>query len=423
MSARRLNDGEKKIIVGLYRESGETAMSLAEQFGVSNTTISRILKAGIESVEYDRLIQQKRRGVDHTPSLNIAIPALLESPETLAIPEPVTIPEPEPVPTLTKELDSSGRRLRRRRTTLEPILEQIVESDSGETNSVETNAKITDPIEVPTIEPIAREITTEKQSAEKQSIVSVVPAFIQNFQKNFQSPDRMNDRFPSLNPISTPSNSKPSAKVELEASSFEPNIEPGIEPEPLPDRPVRKVIKVGVAKRRPVELEEEEEEDDDDVLPPVTEEISAILDEDFGEDEEADDDDENDDEDDDDGEIYTDAEAQRDLTALHIQQFMRVIPLDQALMPRICYVVVDRSAELVVRPLKDFGDTGQVPISNEQTMTLPIFDNPRGAKRFANARTERVIKVPDSQVFHKTSDNLRSKGITYLFIEGQLYSL
>lgn len=407
MSARRLNDGEKKIIVGLYRESGETAMSLAEQFGVSNTTISRILKAGIESIEYDRLIQQKRRGVDNTPTLNIAIPALLESPEPLSIPEPIMIPEPEPILTLTKELDSSGRRLRRRRATSEPIVEA---------NSIEANADVAKPIEVPTIEPIDREITTEKLSTEKQSIVGVVPAFIQNFQKNFQSPDRMNDRFPSLNPISTPISAKPSAKVELGSIS-----ESDIEPEPLPDRPIRKVIKVGVAKRRPVELEEEED-DDDDILPPVTEEISAILDEDFDEDEEGDDDDSDEDEDDD-GEIYTDTEAQRDLTALHIQQFMRVIPLDQALMPRICYVVVDRSAELVVRPLKDFGDTGQVTISSDQTMTLPIFDNPRGAKRFANARTERVIKVPDSQVFRKTSDNLRSKGINYLFIEGQLYSL
>ena len=410
MSARRLNDGEKKIIVGMYRESGETAMSLAEQFGVSNTTISRILKAGIESVEYDRLIQQKRRGVDNTPTLNIAIPALLESPETLAIPEPVTIPEPEPVLTLTKELDSSGRRLRRRRTTSEPIVE---------TNTEMADAEMAEPIEVPTIEPITREITTERPSAEKQSIISVVPAFIQNFQKNFQSPDRMNDRFPSLHPISTPAIAKPSPKVELQ-----PDFESGIEPEPLPDRPVRKVIQVGVAKRRPVELEEEDDDDDDDdILPPVTEEISAILDEDFGEDDDREDDDDDSDEDDDDDEIYTDVEAQRDLTALHVQKFMRVIPLDQALMPRICYVVVDRSAELVVRPLKDFGDMGQVPISSDQTMTLPIFDNPRGAKRFANARTERIIKVPDSQVFRKTSDNLRSKGITYLFIEGQLYSL
>lgn len=398
MSARRLNDGEKKIIVGLYRESGETAMSLAEQFGVSNTTISRILKAGIESVEYDRLIQQKRRGVDSTPTLDIAIPALIEPPEALAIPEILAIPEvlaipqPESILTLPEELDSSGRRLRRRRTTSEPIVEA-------------------DP---PIIEPITREITAEKQSAEKQSIVSVVPAFVQNFQKNFQSPDRMNDRFPSLHPISTPAIAKPDANVEAE-----PDFELDIEPEPLPDRPIRRVIHVGVAKRRPVELEEEE---DEDILPPVTEEISAILDEDFGEDEDEDDDDE-DNSDDDDGEIYTDAEAQRDLTALHVQQFMRVIPLDKALMPRICYVVVDRSAELVVRPLKDFGDMGQVPISSDQTMTLPIFDNPRGAKRFANARTERVIKVPDSQVFRKTSDNLRSKGITYLFIEGQLYSL
>ncbi len=400
MSARRLNDGEKKIIVGLYRESGETAMSLAEQFGVSNTTISRILKAGIESVEYDRLIQQKRRGVDNTPTLDIAIPALIEPPEAPPeTPEVLATPQPEAVITVPEELDASGRRLRRRRTTSQPIVESDTQSS----------------------EPITREISTEKPSAEKQSIVSVVPAFVQNFQKNFQSPDRMNDRFPSLHPISTPAIAKSNANVEAE-----PDFEPDIEPEPLPERPIRKVIQVGVAKRRPVELEEEEEEEEeeDDILPPVTEEISAILDEDFGEDEEEDDEDDNGEEDDDDdGEIYPDAETQRDLTALHVQQFMRVIPLDQALMPRICYVVVDRSAELVVRPLKDFGDMGQVPISSDQTMTLPIFDNPRGAKRFANARTERVIKVPDSQVFRKTSDNLRSKGITYLFIEGQLYSL
>ncbi len=371
-------------------------MSLAEQFGVSNTTISRILKAGIESVEYDRLIQQKRRGVDNTRTLDIKIPALMEPPELLEVPELLPIPQPQPVPTFSEEPDSSGRRLRRR-TTSQPI----VEADT------------------PTIEPTTREVTTEKQPVEKQSIVSVVPAFVQNFQKNFQSPDRMNDRFPSLHPISTPAVAKSNATAEEE-----PDFEPDIEPEPLPERPIRKVIQVGVAKRRPVELEEEEEEEnDDDILPPVTEEISAILDEDFSEEEDDDDDDDDSEEDDDDGEIYTDAEAQRDLTALHVQQFMQVIPLDQALMPRICYVVVDRSAELVVRPLRDFGDMGQAPISSDQTMTLPIFDNPRGAKRFANARTERVIKVPDSQVFRKTSDNLRSKGITYLFIEGQLCSL
>ena len=388
-------------------------MSLAEQFGVSNTTISRILKAGIESVEYERLIQQKRRGVDNTPSLDIAIPAL-ELPEPV-IPQPelAIVAEPiiaEPVLTVAEELDSSGRRLRRRRTTAEPRIESI-----STTNTIAV--PILEPIAVIIEAPIIRETTigTQSPSDEKQSIVSVVPAFIQNFQKNFQSPDRMNDRFPSLNPIAKPSASvvKPVAKVEPE-----PDFEPDLEPEPLPDRPLRKVIQVGVAKRRPIELED----DDDDILPPVTEEISAILDEDFGEDDDREDDDDNE-EDDDDGEIYSDADAQRDLTALQVQQFMRVIPLDQALMPRICYVVVDRSAELVVRPLKDFGDMGQVPISSDQTMTLPIFDNPRGAKRFANARTERVIKVPDSQVFRKTSDNLRSKGITYLFIEGQLYSL
>ncbi len=90
-------------------------------------------------------------------------------------------------------------------------------------------------------------------------------------------------------------------------------------------------------------------------------------------------------------------------------------------MPRICYLVVDRAADLVVRPLEDFGALGLS--ANPTTLTLPIFDNHRVAKRFATDRSQRVIKVPDSQVFYKTAFQLRAKGITHLFIDGQIYVL
>jgi hypothetical protein len=327
-------------------------MSLAEQFGVSNTTISRILKAGIDSDEYDRLIQQKRRGGD-APTLEIAIPLLEEQQEIAPIvPKamPVIIskeilpPAPQPKVHPADEMTPSGRRIRRR-TTAEP-------------QSLEAS----DPM--PIVEPsLAFPVQTRLPLMDPEVLEETSPAF--------------------------------------ESSN----------------KPVRKVIQVGVAKRPEPEILDDDEED---LLPPVTEEMAAILEEDFGEEEEDEEDDDDDQEEDDEQE---DDSLEVPPPSLHVQQFMQVLPLDQASMPRVCYLVVDRSAELVLRPLKDFGDMGQVPPGRDQVLTLPIFDNPRVAKRFANARTERVIKIPDSQVFHKTASKLRSKGITYLYIDGQLYSL
>jgi transposase-like protein len=360
VSARRLNDNEKKEIVNLYRESSETAMSLAEQYGVSNTTISRILKAGIESSEYDRLIQQKRRGGDPAP-LEIAIPVLeaqeptVEVTDTAAKSKVITEKAPDEAPSDVHPIDETtdttpgGRRIRRRTTVETPSLE---------------------PIALPSVE---KEIVLAYPVFSTQSrppVVIVAPETLQE------------------------------TSASLESSN----------------KPVRKVIQVGVAKRSPEP--EILDDDDDDILPPVTEEMAAILEEDFDEDE-----DEDDQDDDDQGDDEDDEDELESAPALHVQQFMQVLPLDQASIPRVCYLVVDRSADLVLRPLKDFGDMGQVPPGRDQILTLPIFDNPRVAKRFANARTERVIKIPDSQIFYKTADKLLAKGITYLYIDGQLYSL
>ncbi|HAX74933.1 MAG TPA: hypothetical protein DCY88_03635 [Cyanobacteria bacterium UBA11372] len=98
------------------------------------------------------------------------------------------------------------------------------------------------------------------------------------------------------------------------------------------------------------------------------------------------------------------------------------MPLSQALIPKTCYLVVDRAAELVARPLKDFGDLGIIPQEEVQERTLPVFDNHRVARRFSN-RTQRVIKVPDGKMLQKVGDHLKAKGITRLLIDGQVYSL
>lgn len=60
MAARRLSDSDKSELVELYREPGQTTSTLAKQFGVSNSTVSRILKSLIPAEEYSELISQKR---------------------------------------------------------------------------------------------------------------------------------------------------------------------------------------------------------------------------------------------------------------------------------------------------------------------------------------------------------------------------
>jgi transposase-like protein len=101
---------------------------------------------------------------------------------------------------------------------------------------------------------------------------------------------------------------------------------------------------------------------------------------------------------------------------------VQVLPLSSAHLPKTCYLVIDKSSELITRPLRDFGDLGQIPNIETQQRTLPIFDNHRVAKRFSTKR-DRVIKVPDSKMLHKARTHLEAKGITRLLIDGQVYSL
>lgn len=110
--------------------------------------------------------------------------------------------------------------------------------------------------------------------------------------------------------------------------------------------------------------------------------------------------------------------------ALQLQPevLLEVMPFDQAVLPKVCYLVVDRTAELVTRPLKDFGELGQIPAHEVQSCTLPVFDNHRIARRFSH-RNQRIIKVPNGNMLRSTSTQLSAKGITRLLINGRIYAL
>ncbi len=100
---------------------------------------------------------------------------------------------------------------------------------------------------------------------------------------------------------------------------------------------------------------------------------------------------------------------------------LEILPLDRAELPQICYIVVDRIAEIITRPLKDFKDLGEIPAEESLSKTIPIFDNHRVARRFSH-HNQRVIKFP-SDLIQITRPKLVQKGITRILFSGQVYTL
>lgn len=159
----------------------------------------------------------------------------------------------------------------------------------------------------------------------------------------------------------------------------------------------------------------DEDEDDND----VDEVDVTVLEEMFGEDlsdldEDLDEDEEDDWEEDEIEENYG--------RRLSQNQAVQVLPLSAASFPKTCYVVIDRGAELITKPLKEFADLGKIPATEMAEKTLPVFDNHRVARRFSN-RSQRVIKVPDGRMLQQVGSCLKAKGITLILLDGNIYSL
>lgn len=315
MPPRKLSDSEKNDILDLYRETPETTSTLATRYGVSNSTISRLLKSRLPAAEYELLVQQKRAAAGKGQPPHPSEFEALKANSSLEVSQEYS----NDLAVSAKE-DKNGE------------VEKMTAKDLFDYSPVSEVREVLDsPLEAETYQAQASTI------------------------KELTGEDLLLDR-----------------EADLE------------------------------------DLEEEDDDDDED----------EEDDDDFGED------DEDDYLDEDDEEEYLPPKPilarskNRKGGAVAIQ----VLPLSEANIPKICYLVIDRAAELITRPLRDFGELGDVSGMEELERTLPIFDNHRVARRFSK-RTQRVIKVPDGRMFQKVATYLNAKGITRLLIDGQVYSI
>ena len=97
-------------------------------------------------------------------------------------------------------------------------------------------------------------------------------------------------------------------------------------------------------------------------------------------------------------------------------------PFSAGLVPDSAYMLVDKVVELDARPLKEFPELGVLDDAELDRQGICLFTNPRAAKQQCG-RSQRVIKVPDTGVFERTSRYLLARGITRLVVEGNLIAL
>jgi lambda repressor-like predicted transcriptional regulator len=395
MSSKKITDADKLEIVDLYRQTGDTTASLASRYGVSNSTISRLLKTSIPEAEYEVLIQQKRgvKGGNEEDSLAGSADSIGDLPTEISL--AVTNYEP---------LDLTAAANESIDTDLPPASVPTTERDLVAAGSIEST----------------EESSAHNRRVRRRSSAPLTADDRQPIQIDRQAVTDPDMATPTIT-IAQPSWEPVMAASNLDAAPLPTKT---IIPAPAPRTPVLRDILADSNDRyfkppAPPETATDDGEEDPDAE--NVNALAAMFGEEIADSEDDDDDNDGEDWDEEATSSYQQLDRDRFLTEdrLHVQ----LTPLSQAILPRTCYIVIDKFAELIVRPLKDFADLGQIASEEIQQRTLPVFDNHRVAKRFSNQRTQRVIKVPDSRIFHKTIQHLRSKGITCLLVDGNIYSL
>ena len=98
------------------------------------------------------------------------------------------------------------------------------------------------------------------------------------------------------------------------------------------------------------------------------------------------------------------------------------VPLSEVDFPRIVYMVVDKKIELEIKLLKDFPEWQFLPQDDLSRKTIEIFFDLDLAKRSCN-KEQKVLKVPNTDVFRIASPVLIAKGISRIVCAESLIAL
>ena len=104
------------------------------------------------------------------------------------------------------------------------------------------------------------------------------------------------------------------------------------------------------------------------------------------------------------------------------QKDLSSVPIGDVKFPNIVYMIVDKKIELKVKYLKDFPDWQFLSQDELNRKTIEIHLDLKIAKRFCK-KEQKVIKVPNTDVFRTVAPILSSRGITRIISADQLIAL
>ena len=105
-----------------------------------------------------------------------------------------------------------------------------------------------------------------------------------------------------------------------------------------------------------------------------------------------------------------------------LQKDLSSIPISEADFANTVFMVVDKKIELEIKYLKDYPNWQFLSKEELNRKTIEIFDDLKVAKRFCN-KDQKVIKVPNTDVFRIVAPILLSKGISRIVNSEKLIAL
>ncbi|CAN1213141.1 hypothetical protein TUMEXPCC7403_23250 [Tumidithrix helvetica PCC 7403] len=380
----KLSIADKKEILRLYCETDATTTQLAKQYEISSSTVLRLLQELIPAEEYKQIVGQKQSKAKKSA----AFPLEIASSDALPKASPQKSPQPkinqlnlidnlsDPQPSFHGAFKSSFG-----------IPSSGSDFEPGYRETVVVNPTVTTPpVEKNIGKPITKQAQLKRQAEEQMEKQQAVLQ------------DRLSPELYATDVQAIAYNAPALLNSDL-ASETGDDLD--VDPEVLLSEINNEII---VESSVDDEFDEEDEEDGDD---------SDLLDED-----DLDEDFEEDDEPD--GE-FEDISTFVGGDPIDASVTLNILPLEDAELPSTCYMVVDKSAEIITRPLRDFKELGMIPPEENQARTVALFDNHRIARRFSN-QNQRVIKFPGDLIY-ATHEKLAQKGITRLLFGGHVYAL
>ena len=105
-----------------------------------------------------------------------------------------------------------------------------------------------------------------------------------------------------------------------------------------------------------------------------------------------------------------------------VQKDLSSVPLSEIDLPNVVFMIVNKSIELETKFLKEYPEWHFLSEEELNRKTIEIFLDLKIAKRFCN-KEQKVIKVPNTDVFRIVAPILLNKGISRIVSADKLISL